>query len=174
MRSERRKRVGDKRRFDLFAKLIQGNFSDTGWAIADVAGGKGYLQLALVEFGYRQVVTFDVRSSESLGGKIKYRHQFFGPKVKGKFDLIVGMHPDEATDVIIVEAAKRGIPFVVCPCCVKPSAVSYWDQYKSSLWLAHLKKLAERLGFVVTETALRMTGKNTVLIGRPAMSAKTS
>lgn len=32
--------------------------------------------------------------------------------------LLVGMHPDEATDAIFDVALKLGKPFVVVPCCV--------------------------------------------------------
>ena len=34
-----------------------------------------------------------------------------------KPDLIVGLHPDEATGAIVEVAAARGVPFAVVPCC---------------------------------------------------------
>jgi 2-polyprenyl-3-methyl-5-hydroxy-6-metoxy-1,4-benzoquinol methylase len=105
--------MGDNRRFDLFAKFYK-QFSPSKYeTVADVAGGKGYLQLALRQQGYKEVVTFDRRKKHIRGGKIDYHQRYFGEKVKDKkydFNLIVGMHPDEATDHIIIEATKRGIP----------------------------------------------------------------
>jgi hypothetical protein len=35
--------------------------------------------------------------------------------------LIVGFHPDQATDACIDLAEELSIPFCVCPCCVFPS-----------------------------------------------------
>ena len=50
--------MGDKKRFDLFAKAISKRFPS--WMrVADIAGGKGYLQLALKEQGFKDVITFD-------------------------------------------------------------------------------------------------------------------
>jgi hypothetical protein len=35
--------------------------------------------------------------------------------------LIVGMHPDQATEEIVIQALKADIPFAIVPCCVYPS-----------------------------------------------------
>jgi hypothetical protein len=76
------------------------------------------------------------------------------------------MHPDEATDVIIVEAAKRNIPFAIVPCCIKPSAVVYRGQYKYDEWVKHLKNVAQKLGYDAYEKQLKMSGRNLVIYGR--------
>ena len=34
--------------------------------------------------------------------------------------VVVGMHPDEATEPVVVEALAAGKPFAVVPCCVFP------------------------------------------------------
>ena len=160
--------MGDSRRFDLFSKVIERNFPPKQYPyVADVAGGKGYLQTALRESGYN-VTTFDKRKGKrNRPGRFQYQYRYFDEKIKDEFDLLVGMHPDEATDVIIVEAAKRNVPFVVCPCCVKPSAVLYWGKHSYGYWMKHLRKLAVERKFQITETVLPMDGKNQVLIGRP-------
>jgi hypothetical protein len=36
--------------------------------------------------------------------------------------LLVGMHPDEATEPIVDAAIRHGKPFAVLPCCVFPTA----------------------------------------------------
>ena len=38
--------------------------------------------------------------------------------------LLVGMHPDQATDSIVDAALHLGIPFAVVPCCVFPSLLA--------------------------------------------------
>jgi hypothetical protein len=38
--------------------------------------------------------------------------------------LLVGMHPDQATDSIVDGALQLGIPFAVVPCCVFPSLLA--------------------------------------------------
>lgn len=159
--------MGDSRRFDLFAAVIQRNFPAFRYkAVADIAGGKGFLQLALRQRGYN-VTTFDKRSGyKKKSRKFRYQYRYFDSKIKQPFDLLVGMHPDEATDVIIEEAAKRKIPFVICPCCVKPTTTVFFGQHSFSRWVKHLEAYAVKLGFSVTKTKLRMNGKNLVLIGR--------
>lgn len=158
--------MGDSRRFDLFAKLIRNNFNPQLFpTVADVAGGKGYLQGALREQGYKEVITFDKRKGRRDRPKMRYKYMYFSDKVEDEFNILVGMHPDEATDVIITEAAKRKIPFVVCPCCVKPTDTKFSGDDICG-WISHLKGYAERLGFVVIETALSMSGRNVCLIGR--------
>jgi len=157
--------MGDSRRFDLFAKLIKSTFPKAR-SIVDVAGGKGYLNLALLDLDYPKVTTYDVRVSGRIKG-IEYKTKLFNSSAADDYDLIVGMHPDEATDHIIVEAGKRTIPFIVCPCCVKPSAVPFWGNYNRRNWLSHLLSLAERSGMETTMTTLPMNGRNEIIIGKP-------
>lgn len=156
--------MGDPRRFDLLASYIGRNFS-RHYRVADVAGGKGYLNLALSELGY-QVVTFDHRYRRVKG--IEYRYQFLSPETPEEFHLLVGLHPDQATDLIIVEAARRHIPFVIVPCCIKPCALQYRDNHKYRYWMQHLQLSAENLGFQVSHFQLPMVGRNLGLLGRLA------
>jgi hypothetical protein len=159
--------MGDSRRFNLLAGVIQRTFPLNKYQkIADVAGGKGYLQLALREKGY-VVTTFDKRKKcRNQKNKFEYQYRYFDERIRDHFDLLVGMHPDEATDLIIVEAYKRKIPFVVCPCCVKPNMVTYWGKHTYKHWIKHLIRLAEDKGYTVSIIVLGMNGKNLVLIGK--------
>ena len=159
--------MGDSRRFDLFAKLISEQFPNRDTKIADVAGGKGYLALCLKhDLNYKYVETFDPKARKQKVNKITYR--MFNNETSRGFDLIVGMHPDEATDVIIYEAAKNKVPFVICPCCVKPTTSNYWGKHKYFDWMQHLKEYAENLGFIVQSLKLKMNGKSLVFVGRRA------
>jgi len=154
--------VGDPRRFDLFSSLIRQHFSLTA-QIADVAGGKGYLQVALKEKGFTHITTFDKQRNPN---KQRREYRWFDNSIIKPFDLLVGMHPDEATDVIIIEAAKRKIPFVICPCCVKPTIEPLWQSYTFQNWMTHLGQMAYGKGFKLQEVILPMNGRNKVLIGK--------
>ena len=159
--------MGDSRRFDVFASFVATQFPNKNLKIADVAGGKGYLALALREQGYRDITIIDPK--RRLKKKVNHRATFlaipFTETLDRRFDLVLGMHPDEATDHIIRYSVKHGSPFVVCPCCIKPSAVAYWGSAKFHLWIAHLKRMA--VGFSIREYLLKMSGKNLVLVGEP-------
>jgi len=157
--------MGDSRRFDVFAKWIKKNFPNVE-NIADVAGGKGYLSLALKEQGFN-VVCYEPKKRRENVSRINVKRRLFNDKVKEDFDLLVGMHPDEATDVIITEAVKREIPFAVVPCCVKPCAITYWGKHTYQHWLNHLTREAEKRSYEVMKGQLKMSGKNIVLAGRP-------
>ena len=77
--------------------------------------------------------------------------------------VVVGMHPDEATAEIIKYAVKHRLPFAVCPCCRKGRDAIGVESYQQ--WLTKLRQIA--VGYDTWETPLKMTGKNTVIAGRP-------
>lgn len=82
------------------------------------------------------------------------------------------MHPDEASDHIVLYAADRRVPFVLCPCCVKPSATPLSFEYESNSksqgkWFAHLSQLAQARRMAVEWIYLPMRGANLVLVGTP-------
>lgn len=159
--------MGDSRRFDLFAQIIRKQFNPKFFSrVADIASGKGRLQIALRQYGFHRVISFDKRWKGPRRGREHYRHKVFDAGVKESFDLLVGMHPDHATDVIIDQAAKRKVPFVVCPCCVMPNVHAFFGEHSFGEWVTHLKRLAVHLGFSVQELALHMAGKNRVIVGK--------
>ena len=158
--------MGDSRRFQVFAQFISKQFPHQDTHIADVAGGKGDLQLALRELGYTNVTTFDKRKKKKITRGVRYQHRWFDTGVKQDFNLLLGMHPDEATDVIVVEAARRSIPFAIVPCCVMPNAITFWGQHNYRTWLSWLETNASKRGHRVERFYLNIQGKNTVLLGR--------
>lgn len=158
--------MGDARRFDLFAKFIarQGFSQDT--RIGDIASGKGYLQCALREQGFVAIESWEARPGLRKRGT--HRRQRFDYRTAPRgYALVVGMHPDEATDHIIAYAAKHRVPFVVCPCCVKPSASVLHGKYTYATWINHLRLWAERQGFCLSTSLLPMQGRNIILKGMP-------
>lgn len=156
--------MGDSKRFRKFAELISYHFPNREQRIADVASGNGSLQQELRQRSFINIISWDKRRRNAKG-RPGYRYKLFNWRCDEKYDLVIGMHPDEATDHIIMYAVRNNIPFVVCPCCIKPSAYIYNDKSNFELWVEHLKRLAR--GFIITEHYLRIDGKNLVLIGKP-------
>lgn len=147
--------MADKRRFDLFADLLRARFPDAV-RVFDVAGGQGKLNDALTRRGCR-VVTFDRRHKHL---PVTFAEREFTLEEPCECELVVGMHPDGATRVIIDYAAHHQIPFAVVPCCADNSM-----PYKP--WMRHLAELAAGKGLRVEEVTLPMEGRARVLLGIP-------
>jgi hypothetical protein len=144
--------MADKRRFELFARCIVERFEAP--RIFDIAGGQGRLNEALTQLG-RTVTTFDLRHKRL---PVRYAERIFTVDEPCECDLLVGMHPDGATRVVIEYAAKHRLPFAIVPCCSDNGM-----PYKP--WMRHLAELATSLGMSVEETALPMEGRARVLVG---------
>ncbi|AKU92391.1 hypothetical protein [Vulgatibacter incomptus] len=145
--------MADKRRFELFARFLVDRFDAR--RVFDVAGGQGKLNEALSALG-REVTTFDLRHKRL---PVRYAERIFGLEEPCECDLVVGMHPDGATRVIIEYAAKHRLPFAVVPCC-SDNGMPY------NPWRRHLAGLATELGFpVVEEVDLPMDGRGRVVLG---------
>lgn len=122
---------------DKFASL----FDSSGCQIVlDIAGGRGDLafELAVRVTSTLKVIVVDPREQKVKRWQAKllkkmgeaanlpqhlnllFDHDFFsGNHVdKEEVGLIVGMHPDEATEMLVDVALKEKIPFAVVPCCV--------------------------------------------------------
>jgi len=146
--------VADKRRFNLFAQLLADTFP--GQRYFDVAGGMGKLNEALSALG-KTTTTFDTRHKHL---PVTYAERIFTLEEPCACDVVVGMHPDGATRIIIEYAARHGLGFAVVPCCSDNGM-----PYKP--WMRHLAELATSLGATeVTEKALPMEGRARVLLGR--------
>lgn len=148
--------MADKRRFALFARYLRDRFPQAR-RVYDVAGGMGALNAALVELGV-SAVTFDARHKRL---PVEFAERRFTLEEPGPCDLVVGMHPDGATRLIIEYAAKHAVPFSVVPCCSDDGS-----PYKT--WMKVLTSLAQERGMKVEEAALDMAGRARVLTGAPA------
>ena len=160
--------MGDPRRFNAFAKLVRRHLPLEA-RLADVAGGKGYLQAALRELGYRDVVSWD-RRKRCATGRAGYRYGWFDHRSAPAYDAVVAMHPDEGTDHAIVYAAERRVPALICPCCIRPSATTYWGDGNYPDWCRHLETVARKGRLTVQWTQLPIVGRNDVMILRPEVS----
>lgn len=146
--------MADKRRFDLFASFLVERFG--AGRVFDVAGGMGKLNESLTRHGCT-VTTFDLRHKRL---PVRYAERIFTLEEPCAADLVVGMHPDGATRVIIDYAAKHRIPFAVVPCC-SDNGMPY------NPWRRHLAELGASHGFEVFEHDLPMEGRARVVAGAP-------
>ena len=157
--------MGDKRRFDLFADLVEKHLNKD-MNIVDVASGKGKLQAALRRRGFQNVISLD-KCRKTRQNRRGYKYTYFNWECKEKYDAVVAMHPDEATDHAVLYAIKHRVPALICPCCVKNDAAPYRDRPMFKNWVAHLERLAVKGMMNVCKVMLAMKGKNLVLILTP-------
>jgi hypothetical protein len=122
--------------------------------IYDVAGGMGKLNEALSARG-RECTTFDMRHKHL---DVRFAERPFTLDEPCEADLVVGLHADGATRLIIEYAARHRVPFAVVPCCSDNSM-----PYKP--WMRHLDELARSLGLRTEELLLPMDGRARVILG---------
>jgi hypothetical protein len=164
--------VGDERRFEVFADFICSEFPDAR-TVMDVAGGGGLLTLELIKRGLKSTV-IDPRQT-NIPHKVRKqlrKEAMAGAKFRSvrriresietidllPFDLVVGMHPDAATEWIVRRAVAAQKAFAVVPCCVMPI-----DGVHRSLdeWLDYLVSLAPGSRIIT----LPFDGRNRVVVG---------
>jgi hypothetical protein len=144
--------VHDGRRFRVFAEFIHKTYPQVH-RVADVAGGHGGVSFHLYRFGYAATI-IDERDVH-LPGRLKRVLRKESVKqgriveiprlVKrvqdvdlGSYDLIVALHPDEATEHVVRAGIEHGKDFAVVPCCVFPldgvrRSREEWREYLISL-----------------------------------------
>ena len=103
---------GDPARFEAVADLIEQTYGKSVHYIADVAGGQGMLARLLNKRGYEAEV-IDPRGWPLVG--VANRQEKYSASMADYYDLIVGLHPDEALREVVDSAKVR--PAVVVPCC---------------------------------------------------------
>lgn len=167
--------MGDRFRFRTFAEFIREQFPEAR-RIADVAGGRGLLAVELMRLGLSPTV-IEPRHVDRLPRKVRKRFQveaIRGGKLPSvarverpvedadlaAFDLVVALHPDEATEPTIRRAVALQKPFAVVPCCVMPTD---GIQRTFDEWLSYLASLAPDC----TRHGLAMAGANVAIIWRP-------
>lgn len=108
---------GDPRRFAALADFIAERYGSSVRYVADVAGGQGMLAKVLAKRGYDAEVV-DPRGWALKG--VAARPEVFNPALADYYDLIVGLHPDEATRAVAEAALQR--PTILVPCC------NFWSE----------------------------------------------
>lgn len=110
---------GDPARFEEVADFIADTFGGKAKYVADVAGGQGMLSRMLNKKGFEAEV-IDPRGWTMVG--VSNRKAEYLSDMADFYDLIVGLHPDEALRPVVQSAKTR--PVLVVPCC------NFWDRSK--------------------------------------------
>ena len=115
----RHKFHGDPKRFEVVTGFIATKYGKSIKYIADIAGGRGMLTRMLNKKSYEAEVV-DPRGWALKG--VPTRKEEFNSDMADYYDLIIGLHPDEATRSVVESAKIR--PTLVIPCC------NFWDKSK--------------------------------------------
>jgi hypothetical protein len=118
--SRRHRFHGDPGRFDVVASFVHDRYGNAIRFIADVAGGQGMLCRIL-----RKRFNYDCEVVDSRGWAMRgvpNRQEEFDPSMARYYDLVIGLHPDEATRS--VAAAALVCPTILIPCC------NFWSDSK--------------------------------------------
>ncbi|MCL2518399.1 MAG: hypothetical protein FWF15_07540 [Oscillospiraceae bacterium] len=108
---------GSPERFEEVAEFIYDKFGSAIKYIADVAGGQGALTRLLNKKYNYQAEVIDPRGYSLKG--VPNRAVEYTPQMASYYDLIVGLHPDEATRAVVESALI--MPVLILPCC------NFWD-----------------------------------------------
>ena len=115
----RHKFHGDSKRFEIIADFIVDKYGRKVKYIADVAGGQGMLSRMLNKKGYESEV-IDPRGWTLKG--VLSRTEEYKSDMADYYDLVIGLHPDEAISEVGKSALIR--PTLLIPCC------NFWDRKK--------------------------------------------
>ncbi len=145
--------MGDRARAEVFASFIWKTFPEAV-SIADVAGGHGDLSYWLA-IGGREPTIIDPRAARFPKWiqrdlrKRRLRGERTNPIRRvvasvedvelGEFDLVVALHPDQATEPTILGCLASGVDFAIVPCCVFPLDQT---RYTREGWVSYLVSLA--------------------------------
>ncbi|MBR4444083.1 MAG: hypothetical protein IKS52_12545 [Clostridia bacterium] len=111
---------GDDSRFEAVAQFVHDRFGNSIKYIADVAGGQGMLARILNKKYNYDAEVIDPRQYQLVG--VNNRGCEYTSDMAGFYDLIIGLHPDEAVREVVESAKIR--PVLVVPCC------NFWDRSK--------------------------------------------
>lgn len=103
---------GDPKRFEVLADFVAWRFPDARTAV-DVAGGQGMLARLLAKRHNVQCDVVDPRGWVLRG--VSSRPEKYDATMADYYDVVVGLHPDEALLEVVASARLR--PTVVVPCC---------------------------------------------------------
>lgn len=109
---------GDPDRFEAVAAFVAAKFGHHIHYVADVAGGQGQLARELRKRHGYEVEVVDPRPHRLRG--VPGAAESFTADRASYYDLVIGLHPDEATRAVVESAVVR--PIVIVPCC------NFWDR----------------------------------------------
>jgi hypothetical protein len=155
---------GDPARFEVVARFIADRFPGARY-VADVAGGQGMLTRILRKrFGFEAEV-IDPRGWALRG--VPARAEAYTPAMADYYDLVVGLHPDEALRSVVESASKVAV--LVVPCC------NFWTRHSRlgrDELIEQISEFHHSLGGISERVALAFSGPaNHGLILRPVLDA---
>jgi hypothetical protein len=109
---------GSPERFEVLAAFVADRFGRAVRYIADVAGGQGSLTRILRKKYNYECEVVDPRGWVLRG--VSNREMEFDPENASFYDLVLGLHPDQATRAVAEAALVR--PTIMVPCC------NFWDR----------------------------------------------
>ena len=111
---------GAEGRFEEIAEFVYERFGNSIKYIADVAGGQGMLTRILNKKYNYDCEVIDPRHYQVVG--VKNHECDYKSEMASFYDLIIGLHPDEAIRDVVESAKVR--PVLVLPCC------NFWNRTK--------------------------------------------
>lgn len=151
---------GDASRFEAVARFVSTRFP-TARYVADVAGGQGMLARILRKRYGMECDVVDPRGWTLKG--VTSRQEEYSAQMADFYDVVVGLHPDEALRPVVESAATR--PVLVVPCC------NFWDRSQKisqSELLTVIEQHHRGLGGRVESVRLEFNGpKNIGLVLEP-------
>ena len=111
---------GDPKRFDAIASFVYDRWGSDVRYIADVAGGQGMLSRIL-----RKKYNYDCEVVDPRGYVLKgvpNRAEEFVAETADYYDLVIGLHADEASRAVAAAGLQR--PSILVPCC------NFWSEEK--------------------------------------------
>lgn len=144
-----------------FTNFIKKQFPKAS-IVYDIAGGNGELSKLLLKNGF-SVTLVEKKPRVNGKGQFKIIRKYSNELhlAPSECNLIVGMHPDQATWDVIRLAKEANCSFAIVPCCeFFPESAD-----KTMGWIKWLMQEAKRMGFSVSSHALKIQGKNTVIFG---------
>ena len=109
---------GDPNRFEVISDFVANKYGKKVKYIADVAGGQGMLTRMLRKKYNYEAEVVDPRGWALKG--VQTRQEEYNSDMADYYDLVIGLHPDEATRAVAESAKVR--PTILIPCC------NFWDR----------------------------------------------
>lgn len=157
----RHKFHGDPLRFEVVAEYIAQNYTGKVQRVADVAGGQGMLCRILNKKYNFECEVVDPRGWTLVG--VPNRKEEFKADIADYYDLIVGIHPDEALKEVVYSAKLR--PVIVVPCC------NFWSKEETlgrDALLEKIEQFYKEKGITYQKVTFNFQGpKNIALVSEP-------
>lgn len=159
--------MGDAKRNTAFSRFVKQHFPVRQYPnILCIADGKCLLSNKLALLNYSVTVIEANPRAKHVRKGVTYTEGWFTRETPVSADLVIGMHPDEATGEIIIAAENANTSWAIVPCCVlgteAPKTHKERRKYTFADWLTTLRNLSQWPNRVQREN-LPMHGKNTVL-----------